>query len=45
MFHQKYFNLVIVQEGTLDGFLQLLSSAKQVFFDTETLWGTNGKGY
>lgn len=36
MFHQKYFNLVIVQEETLESFLQLLSSAKQVFFDTET---------
>ena len=36
MFHQNKFNMVIVQDNTLDYFLTLFKSAKQVFFDTET---------
>lgn len=36
MFHQNYFKMVIVQEGTLDYFFSLFEKAKQVFFDTET---------
>ena len=36
MFHQNYFNMVIVQEETLDYFFSLFQKAKQVFFDTET---------
>ena len=38
MFHQNKFNMVIVQDNTLDYFLTLFKSAKQVFFDTETEW-------
>lgn len=36
MYHQKYFKLNIVQEGTLSAFLNLFKSARQVFWDTET---------
>ena len=36
MFHQKYFNLSIVQEHSLDSFFSLLEKAKMVYFDTET---------
>lgn len=36
MFHQKYFNLSIVQEHSLDSFFSLLERAKMVYFDTET---------
>ena len=36
MYHQKYFKLHIVQEGTLNAFLNLFKKAKQVFWDTET---------
>ena len=36
MFHQKFFNLVIVQESNLDYFFSLFERAKQVFWDTET---------
>lgn len=35
MFHQKYFNLSIVQEHSLDSFFSLLEKAKMVYFDTE----------
>ena len=36
MYHQKYFKLNIVQEDTLNDFLNLFKKAKQVFWDTET---------
>lgn len=36
MFHQKYFNLSIVQEHSLDSFFALFEKAKMVYFDTET---------
>lgn len=36
MFHQKYFNLSIVQEHSLDSFFALFEMAKMVYFDTET---------
>ena len=36
MYHQKYFKLNIVQEGTLSTFLNLFKNARQVFWDTET---------
>ena len=36
MYHQKYFKLHIVQEDTLNDFLNLFKKAKQVFWDTET---------
>lgn len=36
MFHQKYFNLSIVQEHSLDSFFALFERAKMVYFDTET---------
>ena len=36
MYHQKYFKLRIVQEDTLNDFLNLFKKAKQVFWDTET---------
>lgn len=36
MFHQKYFNLSIVQEHSLDSFFSLFEKAKMVYFDTET---------
>ena len=36
MFHQKYFNLSIVQEHSLDSFFALFEKAKIVYFDTET---------
>lgn len=36
MYHQKYFKLNIVQEGTLNAFLNLFKNARQVFWDTET---------
>lgn len=35
MFHQKYFNLSIVQEHSLDSFFALFEGAKMVYFDTE----------
>ena len=48
MFHQKYFNLSIVQEHSLDSFFALFEKAKMVYFDTET-FGTSvrwtGKDY
>ena len=36
MFHQKYFNLQIIQDDTLDLFFSLFEKAKMVFFDSET---------
>lgn len=36
MFHQKYFNLNIVQEHSLDSFFALFEKAKMVYFDSET---------
>ena len=36
MYHQKFFNLKIVQTKDLDNFFELFKSAKKVFFDTET---------
>ena len=36
MYHQKYFKLHIVQEDTLNDFLNLFKNARQVFWDTET---------
>lgn len=36
MFHQKYFNLSIVQEHSLDFFFALFEKAKMVYFDIET---------
>lgn len=36
MFYQKYFNLSIVQEHSLDSFFSLFEKAKMVYFDTET---------
>lgn len=36
MFHQKYFNLSIVQEHSLDSFFALFEKAKMVFLDSET---------
>lgn len=35
MFHQKYFNLSIVQEHSLDSFFALFEKTKMVYFDTE----------
>lgn len=36
MFHQKYFNLSIVQEHSLDSFFALFEKAKMVFLDSES---------
>lgn len=36
MYHQKYFKLNIVQEDTLNAFLNIFKEASQVFWDTET---------
>lgn len=36
MFHQKYFDLKIVQEKDVGNFLELYDKAKQIFFDSET---------
>lgn len=42
VFHQKYFNLQIIQDDTLDLFFSLFEKATMVFFDTG---GLNGEEY